>query len=963
MNSSTKTHPDRPATAGTHRSRPDSTKSSGDGGHSNLRPNSSLDEKEPRERKPDRAHDIWRKKPQALQAMLLPKSVAVIGATEASNSVGRTLVENMQKGGFKGTLHAVNPKRETVLGVRSWPKIGAVPEHVDLAVIVTPPATVPGVVRECAEAGVNGAVIISAGFKETGPAGVELERQVLAEARRGRMRVIGPNCLGVMNPACGLNATFAAGMALPGSVGFISQSGALCTAILDWSFREHVGFSAFVSVGSMLDVGWGDLIDYLGDDPQTRSIVIYMESIGDARAFLSAAREVALTKPIIVIKPGRTEAAAKAAASHTGSLTGSDEVLHAAFRRVGVLRVDTVGELFDMAEVLAKQPRPRGPRLAVVTNAGGPGVLATDMLIGNGGELAELSPETLGSLNQFLPAPWSHSNPIDILGDAGPERYAKAVEIAAADNSNDGLLVILTPQAMTDAAGTAAELTRFAKIPGKPILASWMGADQVASGEDILNRASIPTFKYPDRAARAFDYMWRFSDNLRALYETPPAAADVGDAAVRRQQAEEVIQQARKAGRTLLTELESKRVLESCQIPTVETRLASSAEQAVEIAETIGFPVVLKLHSETVTHKTDVGGVQLDLRTAAAVRKAWKAIEQGVSRKAGSGHFKGVTVQPMVKIEGFELILGSSIDSQFGPVLLFGAGGQWVEIFKDRSLGLPPLNATLARRMMERTRIYQALKGARGRGPVDLAALEQLLVRFSQLVVEHPWIAEIDINPLLASSRGLLALDARVVLHDSSKTDANLPRPSIRPYPSQYIREWKLKDGKPVTLRPIRPEDEPEMVRFHQTLSEQSVYYRYFSSLKLTQRIAHERLTRICFNDYDREIAIVAERALGDGGQKQIIGVGRLSKLHGSNEGEFALLIGDQWQSLGLGTELLRSLVRIGRNEKLFRITGHVLAGNRAMQHVSEKAGFTVSRDPLGEDFVAIIDLESRANA
>jgi acetyltransferase len=955
MNSSTKTHPESPAPAGTRPTRTALKRSGGATPETSLA-DGAVEEESAHQRRPDRAHDIWRKQPQSLQAMLLPKSVAVIGATEAPNSVGRTLIENMQKGGFDGTLYAVNPKRESVLGIRSWPKIGSVPEQVDLAVIVTPPATVPGVVRECAQAGVRGAVIISAGFKETGPAGAELERQVLAEARRGHMRVIGPNCLGVMNPTCGLNATFAAGMALPGSVAFISQSGALCTAILDWSFREHVGFSAFVSVGSMLDVGWGDLIDYLGDDPQTRSIVIYMESIGDARAFLSAAREVALTKPIIVIKPGRTEQAAKAAASHTGSLTGSDEVLHAAFRRVGVLRVETVGELFDMAEVLAKQPRPRGPKLAVVTNAGGPGVLATDMLIGNGGELAELSPQTLGALNQFLPAPWSHSNPIDILGDAGPERYAKAVEITTADSANDGLLVILTPQAMTDPAGTAQELTRFARLEGKPILASWMGADIVAAGEDILNRAGIPTFKYPDRAARAFDYMWRYSDNLRALYETPAMAEECGDAVVRRQQAEEVIQQARNAGRTLLTELESKRVLEACQIPTVETRLATSADQAVQIADIIGYPVVLKLHSETITHKTDVGGVQLDLRTGAAVRRAWKAIEQGVSKHAGKGQFQGVTVQPMVKLEGFELILGSSIDPQFGPVLLFGAGGQWVEIFRDRSLALPPLNATLARRMMERTRIHKALKGARGRGPVDLAALEQLLVRFSQLVVEHPWISEIDINPLMASSKGLLALDARIVLHDLKTQEADLPRPRIRPYPSQYVRTWKMKDGTTVTLRPIRPEDEPEMVVFHQALSEQSVYYRYFSSLKLTQRIAHERLTRICFNDYDREIAIVAELA-GESGERKILGVGRLSKLHGANEGEFALLIGDQWQNHGLGTELLRTLVRIGRNEKLFRITGHILAGNRAMQHVSANAGFTVARDPAGEDFLATIDL------
>jgi acetyltransferase len=439
---------------------------------------------------------------------------------------------------------------------------------------------VPGLIKECVAAGVKGAVIISAGFKEVGPAGVELERQVLEEARKGGMRLIGPNCLGVMNPANGLNATFATTIARPGNVGFISQSGALCTAILDWSLRENVGFSSFVSIGSMLDVDWGDLIYYLGDDPNTKSIVIYMESIGDARSFLSAAREVALTKPIIVIKVGRTEAAAKAAASHTGSLTGSDEVLQAAFRRVGVLRVETIAELFHMAEVLAKQPRTQGPRLTLVTNAGGPGVLATDMLISSGGTLAEPSAETIAQLNTFLPAAWSHNNPIDILGDAGPDRYAKAVKIAAEDPASDGLLVILTPQAMTDPTATAEELKPYAKLPGKPLLACWMGGQEVEKGEDILNKAGIPTYKYPDTAARAFYYMWRYTLSLRALYETPALMADQADASAKTK-AEAIIQVARKAGRTILTEFESKQLLSAYGIPTVDTRIATTEDMAV----------------------------------------------------------------------------------------------------------------------------------------------------------------------------------------------------------------------------------------------------------------------------------------------------------------------------------------------------------------------------------------------
>ena len=914
--------------------------------------------------------------------MLSPRSIALVGATETERSVGRTVLENLQSGGYKGTIYPINPKREKVLGLKAFPNIAAVPDRIDLAVIVTPAGTVPGLVRECGVAAVPSAVIISAGFKETGSAGLELERQVLSEARRHKMRILGPNCLGVMRPYGGFNATFAAGMARPGSVGFLSQSGALCTAILDWSFRENVGFSAFVSLGSMLDVGWGDLIYYLGDDPHTKSIVIYMESIGDARAFLSAAREVALTKPIIVIKVGRTEAAAKAAASHTGSLTGSDEVLLAAFRRVGVLRVETIGELFDMAEVLGKQPRPGGPRLAIVTNAGGPGALATDMLITSGGSLAELSPTAFNCLNELLPGPWSHGNPIDVLGDAGPDRYGKAVEIAANDPDNDGLLVILTPQAMTDALGTAMEIKKLPIPPGKPILASWMGAQAVDTGEELLNQANIPTFKYPDRAARAFAYMWRYTHNLRALYETPTVSPDSERCDARCKTVNSIIQSVRESGRTLLTEFESKKILAAYEIPTVETHIAESEEEAVKRAAKIGYPVVLKLHSDTITHKTDVGGVQLNLSNASAVRRAFRSIESSVARltaskssraksnrarkssrstlHAPSSPFLGVTVQPMVKLDGYELILGCSPDPQFGPVLLFGAGGQLVEVFKDRALGLPPLNGTLARRLMERTRIYEALKGVRGRKPVDLGALEQLLVRFSQLILEQPWISEIDINPLLASSEGLMALDARIVVYGKGVSENELPKPAIRPYPAQYVKPWRLPNGTPVTLRPIRPEDEPLMVKFHQTLSEQSIYYRYFTALKLTQRIAHERLTRICFNDYDREIALVVDHKKKEAGEHEILGVGRLSKVHGANEAEFALLVSDQWHKMGIGTELLKLLVEIGRNEKLDRITGSVLFENRAMVHVCKKVGFTVNRDHEAGEWQAMIDLRKQ---
>ncbi len=906
----------------------------------------------------DPASDILHDRRSALDAIFAPKSVAVIGATERPGSVGRTLIWNLVTNPFGGTVFPVTPTRASVLGIKAYPDIGSVPERIDLAVVVTPAPTVPGVITDCVRAGVKGAIMISAGFKETGPEGAALERRVLDEARRGHMRLIGPNCLGVMNPQTGLNATFANAMATQGRVAFISQSGALCTAVLDWSLREHVGFSAFVSIGSMLDVDWGDLVLYLGDDPRTQSIVIYMETIGNARSFLSAAREVALTKPIIVIKPGRTEGAARAAASHTGSLTGSDEVVDAAFRRCGVVRVSHIEDLFSLAESLAKQPNPRGPRLTIVTNAGGPAVIAADELLLNGGQLATLSKEALAALDRVLPPHWSHGNPIDILGDADGDRYAAALEIAAKDPNSDGVLVVLTPQAMTDPSRTAERLRAYASVPGKPVLASWMGGVDVAAGEAILNRANIPTFAYPDTAARVFDYMWHYTETLRALYETPVLAAAEDEDRPQREVAATLVETARKAGRVLLTEVESKRLLAAYGIPTVETRVATSPTEAARAAAALGFPVAVKLHSETVSHKTEVGGVRLGLGDALAVRRAYAEIEAAVDAAAGPGHFQGVTVQPMVRLDGYELIVGSAVDPQFGPVLLFGTGGQLVEVFRDRALGLPALTTTLARRMMERTRIFTALRGVRGRPAVDLGRLEELLVRVSHLVVEQPWVKELDINPLLASPETLIALDARVVLHAPDSPAEALPRPAIRPYPVEYISPWETKDGTRFTIRPIRPEDEPLLAKFHATLSERSVYFRYLGPMKLGQRVAHERLSRICFIDYDREMVLVAEHEPPGGGLREVLGVGRLSKLHWRDEAEFALVVSDVFQKHGLGSELLRRLLAIGRDEKLGRIVGYISAENTEMLRVARAAGFQTRRSPQDHTLIdAWIDL------
>ena len=885
-----------------------------------------------------------------LDAIFAPKTVAVIGASEKPGSVGRNLLWNLITNPFGGTVFPINPQHSSILGIKAYSTIFDVPEKIDLAVIATPASTVPKIIADGVDAGIKGAIIISAGFKEVGEKGLALEQEILQQAHRGKIKIIGPNCLGVMNPISGLNATFASKMALPGTVGFISQSGALCTSVLDWSLQENVGFSAFISIGSMLDIGWGDLIYYLGDDPHTKSIVIYMESIGDARSFLSAAREVALTKPIIVIKAGRTTAAAKAAASHTGALTGNDAVLDAAFRRCGVLRVNSISDLFDMSEVLAKQPRPQGSRLTILTNAGGPGVLATDTLIENGGELAAISPEIMSSLNEILPPQWSHNNPIDILGDADPQRYKKALEIITKDPNSDGLLVILTPQAMTDPTQIAEQLKPYVKMSGKPILASWMGGADVAAGQQILNRQGIPTYAYPDTAARVFSYMWKSSYNLRGIYETPVLPTFSCDANTRNCSiVENIIQAAKTAKRTILTEFESKEILAAYGIPIVAGCIAESADKAVECAENLGYPVVLKLYSQTITHKTDVGGVQLNLQNAESVKLAYQNIETSVKQKAKAADFLGVTVQPMIKTDGYELIIGSSLDPQFGPVLLFGAGGQLVEVFQDSSIALPPLNTTLARRMMEQTKIYKALQGVRGRKSIDIAALEQLMVEFSQLVVEQPGIKEIDINPLLAipptpiHPGGLIALDARIVLHSADVEKHQLPKLAIRPYPSQYISDWKLNNGTPITIRPIRPEDEPLMVEFHKTLSEESVYFRYFHMIKLSQRITHERLTRICFIDYDREMALVAEYQNPETEKREILAVGRLSKLHGSNAAEFAMLVSDKFQDQGLGTELLRRLLEVGKNEKSCCIYADILADNSGMQRVCEKLGFQIT--------------------
>lgn len=897
----------------------------------------------------DPSYSILRSSAYDLSPFLRPHSVAVIGATERPDSVGRTLLWNLLQSPFGGTVYPVNHQRKQVLGVRAFPSIRDIPDRVDLALIATPAATVPEQLRQCQAHGVQAAIILTAGFRESGPQGAALEQELLTVLHQGTTRVIGPNCLGVIAPYSGLNASFAQHTATPGHVAFLSQSGAICTSVLDWSLQEKIGFSLFASVGGMIDVDWGDLIRHLGDDQRTRTIILYVESIAHPRSFLSAAREVALTKPIIVIKPGRTEEASRAAASHTGALTGRDSVLDAAFRRAGVLRVDTLSELFDLAEVLGKQPfLPDNNRLAIITNAGGPGVIATDALIRGGGRLAPVSTVMQDTLNPHLPSHWSHANPIDILGDATPERYAKTLEVALQDPHNDAALVILTPQSMTDPVEVAERVCNAAQASRKPIIASWMGGREVLPGRERLNRSGIPNYHYPDDAVRLFNRLHTYRQHLKRLYETPMSVSDSplgsAHADLPRQRVESTLDAFDAAQRTLLTEFEAKKLFRHHQIPVTEIHLATTVAMAVDHAERIGYPVVLKLNSLTISHKSDVQGVHLNLTDAAAVRRAWEIVET----KAGAG-FDGVTIQPMVKLSGgYELLLGASYDPQFGPIIVFGAGGKQVEIHPDHAIGLPPLTTTLAQQLMLETKVDRLLQGYRDVPAVDRAQLAQLLVRFSRMVVAHPRIREMEINPLWVTPvhgerpGEMIALDARVVLHDPAER-AQLAPPAIRPYPVQYVQPWTLPDGLPILLRPIRPEDEPAMVDFHRQLSERSVYLRYFSLIKLSQRTAHERLTRMCFIDYDRDMALIAETEAEVTGQREILGVCRITRMRNPLEVEFALLIRDDYQRRGIGHQLLANILDIARQEGIHTVRADILRENEGMQRVCRKLGFILT--------------------
>jgi acetyltransferase len=871
-----------------------------------------------------------------LDKIFKPQTVAAIGGSDKPGTVGYALMKNLLESGFKGKVYPVNPGHSTIHGIKSYSSVKKIPEQVDLAVIAAPAKFVLNIVEECGEAGVGGLIIISAGFKEAGKEGKEMYTKIAKTARKFNMRIIGPNCLGVISPLEGLNATFASRMALPGNIAFVSQSGALCTAILDWSVSQSVGFSHFVSIGEMVDVGFHDLIDYFGADPNTACILIYMETLDEPRKFMSAARAFSRNKPIIVLKAGQSAEGAKATLSHTGSLAGNDNAFTAAFRRTGVIRVDTVSQLFHVAHALATQPQPKGNRLAIVTNAGGPAVLATDFLIKSGGRLARLSDETMKALNEILPAAWSHGMPVDVLGDTSPENYGEALRLVLEDENVDGALVITATQAVISPTRIAEEVVKVSKNNSKTLLACWMGEADVAEGREVLEAGNIPNYRYPESPVLAFMRMYNYARNLELYHETPPASPE--KFTPEKEKAAAIIRTALDAGRKSLSEPEGKELLVCYNIPVALNFVATTATEAAEFAEKTGFPVVMKIASPDIGHKTDVGGVVLNIRSKEQAREAFDKITASVRQHRPDARIDGILVEKMIS-KKFELLVGAKKDPIFGPVIAFGLGGTAVEVFQDINLGLPPLNMALARRIIERTKIFQLLQGYRGQPGVDLDELQFLLVKFAYLVMDFPEIKEIDINPFVMDEQGGVVLDSHIVLEKlpARKGAFTYDHLVISPYPEQYQREITMKNGQKALLRPIRPEDEPLEAEMFEKLSRESIYFRFFGYVP---KLSHKFLVHFTHIDYDRELAIVAE--VEEDGKKMMAGVVRLVNDYGNQCAEFAIIIADPWHRQGLGSTMMDFMLDIARERGLDTVKAQALASNEVMLRMFQHRNFKV---------------------
>jgi len=871
-----------------------------------------------------------------LSPLFSPKSVAVFGASDRPDSVGQIVFQNMMESGFEGALYPINSKHAEIQGKRAYAAIAEIGEHVDLAVVATPPQTVPGIIESCGLRGVKAAVIITAGFGETGQKGAALERDMLEAARRFGIRLIGPNCLGIMRPSIGLNATFNRGGANAGNIAFVSQSGALCTAILDWAQCNDVGFSSVVSMGSSTDVDFGEILDYLVSDASTHSILMYIEGIRNARSFMSALRAAARLKPVILVKVGRHAAGSKAAMSHTASLVGADDVFDAAVRRAGVVRVQTVTQLFTAAKALSCGFRPVGNRLAIVTNGGGPGVMAADRAADLGLAMAALSEATIAALNQQLPPNWPHANPVDIIGDAGTDRYHHAVKACLEDDNVDGVLAILTPQAMTKPLESAEAMIALANTHSKPLLTCWMGEAQVAAARDAFALARKPHFRTPEPAVEVFSHLSAYYRNQKLLMQMPGPFSHHVEPDV--ESARLIIEGAMLAHRKVLSEMESKALLSAFHIPVAKTMIARSPGEALLIAQQLGFPVAMKVNSPDITHKSDAGGVLLNLNNAHEVRAAYQHICDNIQHNRPNAQMDGISIEPMVvKPNGRELMIGVTGDPVFGPVITFGAGGTAVEIMGDRAVALPPLNSFLVKDLIQNTRIAKMLGAFRNMAPANMAALEDVLLRVSEMVCELPLLKEMDINPLILDENGALAADARVVVEYRQPSADRYAHMAIYPYPTQLVTPWQLADGTDITIRPIRPEDAGMEQKFVRELSEESKYFRFMSSLHELTETMLVRLTQI---DYSREMALIAVTLEQD--QEIELGVARYAINPDGDTCEFALVIADKLQGKGLGQKLMVSLMEAARDKGLSVIEGEVLNNNHKMLKLMTRLGFTI---------------------
>jgi len=884
-----------------------------------------------------------------LDKIFKPSSIAVIGASEIKGKVGYALLDNILKADFKGKIFPVNPHHKTIQKIQAFSSITDIKEPVDLAVIALPISNVPDVIDECAKAEAGGAIIISAGGKETGEKGKEIEAEIKKRAEKHGIRIIGPNCLGIISPKQNINASFAHHTALPGKLAFISQSGAFCTSILDMSLKKQIGFSHFVSIGSMIDVDFGDLIDYLGNDPDVSSIVLYIEALSNFRKFMSAARSVSRIKPIIALKSGRSPAGSKAAASHTGSLTGEDDVLDAAFMRAGIVRINNIGELFDCSELLSKYPHhPTKPEIAIITNAGGPGVIAADALNIYGLEPVALSEETFKKIDDILPSIWSKNNPIDILGDASPEIFSKVVDVCLKAKEIHALLIILSPQAISDSTAVAESLVKTINRNPMTVFTVWLGGKEVEKGQAIFSKAGIPTYETPERAINAFFHLYSYERNLKILQEVPPKLTHA--ISFNKQAAENIINKAIENNYQTLTEIESKQLLDAYGIPVNMIEAACTSKEAVEYASKIGYPVAMKILSRDISHKTDAKGIQLNLRNDKDVEESFEQLVKNAHLFNPNAVVSGVTVQKMIQQTDYELLLGSKKDPHWGPIILFGMGGFMAEIHNDKAISLPPLNRLLAKRLMQNTRVYKVLKGYRNRPPANLELIEEILIRLSQLVTDFPQIVELDINPLMIIENKAYAVDARVIIEP-----CDIPSPmhlAISPYPNQYEMKTTTKAGLEIFIRPIKPEDAPLLTDLFDTLSPETIYFRFFSPLKSIPPKLLPRLTQI---DYDRDIALVAIKS--DDMKEKILGVGRLMGDPDREKAEFAILVGDQWQGKGIGAKLLELCISIAKKRGFKCIRGNVLPENKNMLALGKKIGFIIQRDLENHLFELKIDL------